>query len=198
MNCKKLFSKKYIPSNNEIFTVIYFGVIGKPRFLLELVDVMKELPDIKCIIGGSGSKIGYVNELIEKCRLIKNVDFIGRVPMEEVIPMTLKSDAVIHMIDPLDSNNTIGLANKQFEAMVCGRPIIISEGSYAGELVEKLNCGLVVRRRKEDLKKAIEKLRDNPEICKKLGENALKAEINEYNWDNQEEKLIKLINKIKN
>lgn len=198
MNCKELVSTHFMPSNNSIFTVIYLGVLGKPRFLLELVDVMKGLPDVKCIIGGSGSKSDYINALIKKCQKVKNVEFIGRIPMEEVIPTTLKSDAVIHMIDPLDCNNTMGLANKQFEAMVCGRPVIISEGSYAGDLTNKLNCGLVIRRSKKELKKAIEKLRDNPDICKKLGENALEAAIGEYNWSTQEKKLVNLFYKIEN
>jgi hypothetical protein len=51
MNCKHLQGTKYEPPNNDKFTLLYIGSLGKPRFLLELVDVVKELPDIHCIIG---------------------------------------------------------------------------------------------------------------------------------------------------
>ena len=50
MNAKPLQSKKYESTDNKIFTIIYIGIIGKPRFLLELVDVVKKIKDVYCII----------------------------------------------------------------------------------------------------------------------------------------------------
>ena len=187
MNCKPLQRTKYEPPCNDKLTLLYIGTLGKPRFLLELVDVVKDLPDVRCIIGGIG-KPDYVETLKNKCSKVSNVDFVGKVPMEEVLPMTKRADVVVHMIDNKDPNNRLGLANKQFEAMVCGRPIITTKGSYAGEVTEKLRCGLVVERSKEALKEAIIKLRDDPKLREELGRNALKAAIKEYNWEKQEGK----------
>jgi len=34
MNCKKLFSKQYIPTNNKVFTVCYFGVFNSTYIIL--------------------------------------------------------------------------------------------------------------------------------------------------------------------
>jgi len=192
MNAKSLQSKKYEPPQNKIFTVTYIGVIGKSRFLIKIVDAIKELNDVHCIIAGYGNKKKYVDALKEKCSQIDNVDFIGRISMEEVMPMTKKSDAVICLFNPMDKNSKVGLPNKVFEAMVSGRPIIVSRDVYLGKFVEKENIGIAVKKDKNSLKKSIVKLRDNPDLCKKLGENALKSAIREYNWEVQEKKLLNI------
>ena len=190
MNCKPLQNKTYEPPNNKKFTLLYIGTLGKSRYLLELADVVEELPDVKCIIAGSAMH-EYVDLLKNKCSKIQNVDFIGRVPRENVLPMTKKADAVICMTSPFDPNNSRATANKQFEAMVCARPIICTKGTYPGIFTEKYNCGLTAEYNKQSLKEAIIKLRDNPKLCKELGKNSLKAAIKGYNWKKQEEKLMK-------
>jgi len=112
--------------------------------------------------------------------------------MSEVVDYTLKSDAVICLFDPKNKNNKVGLANKQFEAMACGRPIICSKGVYSGEVTEKLNCGVVTDFSEEGIVEAVTKLRDEPELCETLGKNALNAAVTEYSWDKQEKDLIKI------
>jgi glycosyltransferase involved in cell wall biosynthesis len=110
--------------------------------------------------------------------------------MQEVLPMTKKADLIICMTSPNDFNCSNAFANKQFEAMICGRPIICTKGTYPGEITEKEKCGLVADYTKEALKKAIIILRDNPKLCEELGRNALDSAIKEYNWEKQEKKLL--------
>jgi glycosyltransferase involved in cell wall biosynthesis len=196
MNCKFLENKNYVPPKNDLFSLLYIGYLSKSRFLIELVEIISKLPNIHLTIGGSG-KTKYVNALENKCEKIKNVDFIGKVPMEKVIPMTKKSDLIICMTSPDDPNNSRATGNKQFEAMVSGRPIICTKGTYPGILTEKLNCGLVAEFNKKSLKDAIVKLINNPKLCKELGKNALNAAIEKYNWKKQEEILFDIYGKIK-
>jgi glycosyltransferase involved in cell wall biosynthesis len=198
MNAKPIQSKKYEPVTNDEFTVIYIGTIGKQRFLLELVDVVRELTDVKCIIAGMGAKKEYITTLKDKCSQVDNVDFVGRVPIEKVLPMTKIADVVVCMFDSNDKNSKVGLPNKVFEAMSSGRPIIVSEDVYLGRFVERENIGLSVPFSKESLKKAIIKLRDSPDLCEKLGKNALHRGIQEYNWHVQEKKLLLLYERLKN
>ena len=196
LNCKHLVSKKYTPPDNVgIFILLYIGILTPPRFLLELTEVVKDLENVKCIIGGVG-KQKFVEILKQKCEKVKNIDFLGKIPFNQVIPTTMKSNAVVCMIDPNVFNNKIATANKQFEAMVCGRPIICTKGTRSGDITEREQCGLVIDYNKEALREAIIKLRDSPELCKKLGKNALKAAINKYNWELEEKKLVKIYEKI--
>ena len=199
LNCKKILSKKYHPPNkSETFNLLFIGRLSSTRFLLELVESVKGLKKVKCIIGGIG-KEKFVEKIRQKCDETKNVDFIGSVPSDEVIPMTQRSDAVVCMINPNVINNKIATANKQFEAMVCGRPVICTKGTRSGEITDIEKCGIVVDYSVDSLRKGIIKLRDNPKLCVTLGKNALKVAINKYNWEIEEKKLVNLYdNLIKN
>lgn len=195
MNCKDLVTKRYIPPKNSIFTIVYIGVLHKNRMFPELVDIIGKIEGVRFIIAGKKESLYHVVK--EKSQQYKNVFFLGPIPSMRVIPETLKANAVIHMINPSDLNNRLGLANKQFEAMVCGRPIITTKGTYAGELVEKLKCGLVIDYDPKSVREAIIKLRDNPKLCEELGRNALKAAIERYNWDLEKKKLLEVYERVK-
>jgi glycosyltransferase involved in cell wall biosynthesis len=191
MNCKPLQGQEYQPPGSETFTVLYIGSLGQGRAVPMLIRAAKELPAVRCLIGGIGQP-GYVRALQEECSRTSNVIFVGKVPIDEVIPMTGKADCVFFMADPEDLNNRIALANKQFEAMVCGRPIICTRGTYSGEITEQEEVGLAVEYSEQALRDAIIKLRDDPQLRERLGKNALTAAIARYNWPKEEAKLLEL------
>jgi len=194
MNCKELVNKEYKPTKNKVFTICYIGVLHKSRMFPELVDIIGNIDNVKFVI--AGKKENLYDEIRNRCKKYDNIEFLGSISFDKVIPLTSSSDLVVCMINPDDMNNKIGLANKQFEAMVCGRPIICSKETFSGDMTEKLKCGIVINYDNKSVEEAIIKLRDSPDICEKLGRNALDNAINRYNWKKQEEKLIKVYEKI--
>jgi glycosyltransferase involved in cell wall biosynthesis len=194
MNCKDLILNEYVPSRNDVFTICYIGILHKNRMFPEIVDIIGTIHGVKFIIAGKKENLYEIVK--NRSKSYSNVEFLGMIPFEEVIPTTLRSDVVVCMINPADSNNKIALANKQFEAMVCGRPIITTEGTYVGDITKNLNCGVVVNYDKESLKKAILELKDNKKLCEKYGKNGLEAAKNNYNWGEQKEKLLDLYQKV--
>ena len=80
--------------------------------------------------------------------------------------------------------------------MVCGRPIICIRGTYCAEITEREAVGLAVEYSVEALKKAIIKLRDDPQLRERMGRNALNAAITKYNWQIEEKKLVELYREI--
>lgn len=191
LNCKPIITKEYNPTNNEKLSLLYIGILNSARYILEIIDVIKDIKDVECIIGGVG--LGkFIDNIKQNCSKTNNVKFIGKVPPEKVLPMTKDSDVVLCMINPNVYNNKIATANKQFEAMVCGRPIICTKDTRSGEITENENCGIVVDFNKESLKQGIIKLRDSPDVCEELGKNALNAAVNKYNWETEKKKLLKL------
>jgi glycosyltransferase involved in cell wall biosynthesis len=195
MNCKPLQGLEYRPRTNEDFTLLYVGGLHQGRAVPMLLRTARELPGVRCLVGGIGQP-SYVEALKEECAGTSNTTFLGRVPFDQVMPITKEVDCVFFMINPQDLNNRMGLGNKQFEAMVCGTPIICTKGTYSGELTEQEEVGLAVEYSDQALKEAIVKLRDDPELAETLGRNALKAAITKYNWQKEEEKLLELYRRL--
>lgn len=193
-NAKRLPLRTYQAPQNNKFTLLYIGTLTPARFLTELVDIVSQLEFCYLILGGIGR---LESQLRTQCQSIPNVDFIGPVPMEQVIPYTIQCDVVISMTSPNDPNNSIATANKQYEAMVCGRPIICTANTYPGEFTLKENVGLVADYTKESLKEAIIKLYQHPELRLELGGKAFKVAQEKYNWDLEASKLISIINTFK-
>jgi glycosyltransferase involved in cell wall biosynthesis len=154
------------------------------------------MTEVKCIIGGIGQP-GYVEKLKARISKFNRISFAGRVPFAEVLPLTQNSDAVFCMVDPVNFNSKISMPNKLFEAMVCGRPLICTAGTYSGDFVEREEIGIAIDFNEQSLREAIIKLRDNPASCESMGRNALNAAINKYNWQIEKEKLIALYRNLK-
>lgn len=197
MNCDDIISEKYVISKNDVFTVIYIGNLHRGRFFPEIIDLLGNIKNIKFIIAGKKEHIELYHEIEKRCGIYKNIEFLGQISAKEVITKTMECDTVICMLDPKGISSHISTANKLFNAMVCGRPIICTKDTYSGDMTEKLQCGLVIEYNLDAIKKAVMKLRDDAELCKKLGENGLKAALEEYNWEVQKDKLLKVYKGLK-
>jgi glycosyltransferase involved in cell wall biosynthesis len=188
-NSSELTRTEYRPPPGPPFTIIYLGTLHKSRFILPAIEVVSSLPDVRLIIGGSKQLTPRVEAM---CAQYPNTQFVGRVPAERVLPMTMDSHAVLTMFDPAYRINQVGLPNKIFEAMAAGRPSIVTEGLMMSKIVEREECGLAVPYTKEGLRSAIEQLKDDRALADRLGRNGLEAAKREYNWDAEARKLVAL------
>ena len=189
MNAKPVITTSYVPPRDDLFRVIYIGTLNNSRFVRETVQAVHDLKGTELTLGGIG-KPAYVGALQRDCREAPNAEFLGRIPQEEVIPWTQKADAVLCLTDPSDRNSSIALANKQFEAMVCGRPIIVSKGTYLAEFTERHSVGLAVEHSIGGVREGLRRLRDDPRLRETLGRHGLEKALGEFNWTRQEQKLL--------
>ena len=194
MNCKDLEYNKYESPSEKIFTLIYIGGMKKQRFFPEIIDIIGNMENVQLILAGKKENIYY--EMKEYSKKYSNIKFLGTIPTNEILPRTRKSHATFIIINPASKHYQKTLFNKQFEAMVTARPIIVTKKTFAAEMTEELKCGITVDYSKESVKKAIIKLRDNPELLEKLGKNALKAAKEKYNWETEKKKLLKVYSEI--
>ncbi len=194
LNCKDLMDTTYHPPENNVFTIVYIGVLNRSRFFPENIKILGKINKVKFVI--AGKKENMYHEVEELSKQYQNIKFLGTIPYNQVISETMKADVILCMIKPNDINNKIASANKQFEAMVCGRPIICTKDTRSGEITKEESCGLVVEYSEEGLKEAIIKLRDSPALCEELGKNALHAAVKKYNWAIEEKKLLNVYDKV--
>lgn len=188
-NCPETVLDAYRPPPGPPFTLLYIGTLHQSRFVLEAIDSIAELPNVRLRIGGSKRLTSVVRE---RCARHPNTTFLGEVPFERVIPMTVEAHAVLSMFDPAQRINQVGLPNKIFEAMAAGRPSIVTDGLPMGSIVAREQCGLGVPYTKEGLKGAVLRLEMDPVLAETLGRNGLAAAKREYNWAKEREKLVAL------
>jgi|SRR5699024_1596992 len=86
---------------------------------------------------------------------------------------------------------------KFFEYMNAGLPIICSDFPTWKAFIDQYECGITVDPNdNEQIKKAIETLRNDPDLASQLGENGRRAVANELNWQKEESKLLVWYNKL--
>jgi glycosyltransferase involved in cell wall biosynthesis len=187
-NCKHLTENEYRPTNNKVFTLVYIGGLNRSRFLVEAAEVCKGINGMAFRVAGFGQAESELRLLADQNP--GRIEFLGKIPMERVVPETQRGDVILCMFDPSNLNNKIGPPNKIFEAMVAGRPVIATKDTYSGGLVVENGMGLAVGFDKQGLKEALVELKDNPGVVQGMGKNALKAASGEFNWTVQENRLL--------
>jgi len=193
MNCKDLIYSEYEPPDTDIFTLIYIGVMTESRFFPQILEIVGSIDDVKLIL--AGKKEALFDDMDDLSKIYKNIEFLGTIPTADIIPLTRKSNATFVIAD-LRGQHHLNVFNKQFEAMVCGRPIIVTKGTYAAEMTEELKCGITVDYNEKSVRKAIIELRDNPHLTQELGKNGFKAAKDRYNWKREKRKLLEVYKEI--
>ena len=188
---------EYPPQNKKTidndFVILYVGVLYKIRHLNldKLCYVVQSLKGVRLLIAGYGDLVEDIKEWAVQSK--GKIEFIGRVDYSEALNLSLKADALVVLRDSNIRTNKYICGSKIWEAMMCGKPILVNRGTSTADKVSKENCGLVVDADNiEEIKEAIIKLMDNPELCKELGANGRRAYEGRYSWAIMEQRLVDL------
>ena len=177
-------------TKNKVFSIFYGGLLAEERGFYQIINAIKDFNDVKLIIAGFGKDEEKLQKLFQKA---ENVRFIGKIPYKDVIKYTKKADLLFALYDPSIPNNKFASPNKIFEAMMCKKPIIVSDCSTMSRIIKEENCGIVVSYNDiESIRNAILKLKNDLQLCKLLGNNGRKAYENKYNWDVMQKRLLQI------
>ena len=167
---KKL-EKKYLKN----FVIIYVGNTSKRRGLLTVIKSLKKIykiiPNIKLIVLGKSSFDYQIKNKIKQYNVEKLVDFIGWVK-EDKIPNYLSISKL--GLSPLHKNihHDTTYANKIFQYISFGCPIVSSDVTAQSELVKKYNIGVVFKDRDvADFSNKVIELYKEKSMFKKLKNN---------------------------
>jgi glycosyltransferase involved in cell wall biosynthesis len=160
------------------FSIFYLGDTGKRRGLetaIRALKILKEkIPEVLLVIAGKSKYDELLFKLAEKLNLQEQVSFEGYQDMKKVPSYILGSNVCI---SPLHRNihHDTTYANKIFQYMALGVPVVVSDCTAQKNVVEQAGAGLV--HRAEDAVDFAEKILDlynAPEKAKLMGENGKK------------------------
>jgi glycosyltransferase involved in cell wall biosynthesis len=159
----------------ETFNVGYLGQVGPDKGLIYLLEAWSKLNltgSRLLIAGRDGPQMAPIwNRLGGK----GEVEFLGWVDK----PSQLYNRCSVYV----QPSVTEGFGIEVLEAMAHGRPVIVSEGAGAADVIENEITGFVVPRRNPDaIADCILKLKNDPELCASMGAAARSVALC-YTWD---------------
>ena len=173
--------------NSSHFVLFYGGMIAKDRGLMDLV-VACEATGARLIVAGHGPDEAALLNTIESSPAST---YLGTIPYDEVLERTAACDVVAALYDPSVPNNRLAAPNKLFEAMMFSKPVLVSEGTAAADIVREVGCGLMVPYGdREALKRALESLMLSPAESDAMGVRGRAAFETKYNWNAMEPRLL--------
>ena len=124
------------------------------------------------------------------------VNALGFLSREQMRQTLSRSVAGIVTFLPVP-NHIDAQPNKIFEYMSAGLPVIASHFPLWREIIEGNECGLCVDPLDPAaIAAAMDRLVENPDLARRMGENGRRAVHERYNWGVEEKKLLALYGKL--
>lgn len=195
---KTSYDKKIHLKPNAILTVARPVPAKGVDRLIDAAALLKKKIDFNLYIGGDTIEKDKSNEeiqakrrimeLIKKYKIEKNVNFIGRVPHDTVLPVYYRGASVFVLPSRYEP---FGLTT--LEAMASGTPPIVSNVAGSREvIVDGLNGFIVDTHDRKKLSQHILNLLTDKKLNKKISDNAAFTIREHYSWDTIIEKFIML------
>ena len=178
--------------------LVYVGGISKIRGALEMLRALEYLNpawDVRLYLIGKFDP----PELEQELRALPGyqwVRFLGWLPWEVAWERVQTAFAGLVLFHPAP-NHMDSLPNKLFEYLSVGLPVVASNFPLWKEIVEGNRCGITVDPLDpKAIAQAIEYLLAHPEEARQMGENGRRAVVEQYNWEQEKGKLLKLYEKL--
>lgn len=203
---RKEFYKEYkiddsiLERYNNSFNVLYFGDTGIRRGTLELIEaaalIRKEIPHLKIILVGKSKEDKLLSATVKKLNLETTVDMVGWQDFK-LFPSYLKAAHI--GVSPLHKNihHDTTYANKLFQYMAFGLPLVVSDSTAQRNLVESVHCGLVHKDKSvKEIANQLLKLYQDQDLYQSCSENSRTAIEEKYNWEVTSLELISFYNSL--
>ncbi|MEJ6674572.1 MAG: glycosyltransferase family 4 protein [Polaribacter sp.] len=184
------------------FVVLYIGDTGLRRGLktaIKSVHLIKnKIENIKLVIVGKNTTDIILKNLVKNLQVEAHVDFLGWKD-QSLFQSYILSSAIC--ISPLHRNvhHDTTYANKIFQYMSLGRPVLGSNASAQEKIIKKANAGLIHQDRDvKDFSNKVLELYNNKDLREEFGKNGSEFIENEFSWENTSKKLLHVYANLKN
>jgi len=194
------FRKKCEWMNDEDKLVIYTGTLGEINGVGYLVDIANEFIEInkkvKFLVVGDGIEEQKIRDKakMNNC-LNNNIFMLSKLPKNKMPGLYNISTLATSLFIPLKEMEA-NSANKFFDTLAAGKPIVINYGGWQKDLIEKYNIGLAISRDPKIAAKALNELLINDELLNTMGKNALELAGSIFSRDKLAKKLIQILENV--
>ena len=172
---------------SDSFTILYLGDTGLRRGMETLIRAMpllvKETSKVRLVIVGKNKTDNKLFKLADELGMKEYIDFEGWKDLSQFPAYIHASDVGV---SPLHRNlhHDTTYANKLFQYMAFGKPVVVSDCLAQANLINRYDCGLVFKDRDhEDLARNILILINENLTYKRKSRNALSSIKNELNFE---------------
>jgi len=183
---------KDISKDPDVGKIIYQGALNIGRGLELAIQSMHYVNHAKLQIVGDGDIYNELKQLTTDLGLESKVEFIDRVPLEELWKYTVRAHIGLSLEEDLGLNYQFALPNKLFDYIQARIPIVVSDLHELRAIVNQYRIGRILHQRTpEQLGKVLTKM-----LFEELPEGKYLYEIEiaagELCWEREEKKLIGL------
>ena len=182
---KNISPKGEVPSEiKDKFTLVYFGDTGIRRGIFTIIEAAQKLrnqPEYHFLILGDSKEQTIIENIVKEEKLT-NITLTGWISLAEAITYIRNSRAgLCPFLRNLHHDTTY--ANKMFQYMTFGKPVIVSDCTAQANVVYAEECGLVFEAGNSDaLVSSILKINNN-DLYARFQQNAEKCVLQKYNWE---------------
>ena len=184
------------PFKQDFPVLFYYGVIAERRGIFEALQVFIGLVNEGCkvnllLIGPVDKKDKTLfSQLTVLDQIGDRIHYIPWIDSKEFPSYLSISDICLA---PFHKNpqHESGVANKIYDYMLGGKPIIASDCKPQKELIEKHRCGLIFENIVEFHDMIVRLINDRP-LREEMGENGKKAVLNEYHTEKIKNNLLSI------
>lgn len=177
------------------FIIMHFGTVGHANgldFLVQAAAELKDNADILFVLIGSGREKTRLQEEAAK-RDLANIVFCDNVSKSQLPQWVAACDisTVIFADYPILEHNS---ANKFFDSLSAGKPILLNYSGWQRELIESHECGYGCKR--HDLQEYVNRINSlfgRKEQLKRMGQNARRLAENEFDRQMLSDKLLAVL-----
>lgn len=181
--------------------ILYVGDTHIRRGLITAIKALetikKTIPNVKLVVVGKSTTDYILRQQVSELNLQKYVDFEGWQNVT-LFPSYIKASTVC--ISPLLRNpqHDVAYANKLFQYMSLGKPLLVSDAIAQKRLVESVGSGWVHKANdNKDLAQKAIQIIENVSLQKELGKKGELFIKNEFNWDITSKALIDMYKSFK-
>ena len=183
------------PAAPRIFTVGFVGSLkpwhGLPILVKAFSDLHRKAPNTRLLIVGDGpERSELVKELVEE-NLLDSTEITGAVAPSEVPGLLASMDVAVAPYPKLEHFYFSPL--KVYEYMAAGLPVVASSLGQLTELIhDDVNGMLIPAGDHRALAIALDRLRRDPRLGKRLGHAARETVLRKHSWDSVVSRILEL------